>query len=303
MNDSTAQVSQVSSRKADDGEFLHAMGKRVRESRERRGMSRRALAEAAEISERYLAQLEGGEGNASVVLLRRVANALGMSLTELVGENDSPVEQRLIRRFFEGLPAHRLEDVILQLMRDFGQKEAARKNRIALVGLRGAGKSTLGAALAKELRYPFVELDREIERDAALPLSEVFMLYGQAGYRRVERRCLDRLLERGDPMVVAAGGGIVSEADTYNALLVGCYTVWIKATPEEHMSRVISQGDFRPMDGHQAAMDDLRRILAAREPLYAKADAIVDTSGERFEQSLSKLTSAVADATRAKEIG
>ena len=303
MNDSTAQVSQVSSRKADDGEFLHAMGKRVRESRERRGMSRRALAEAAEISERYLAQLEGGEGNASVVLLRRVANALGMSLTELVGENDSPVEQRLIRRFFEGLPAHRLEDVILQLMRDFGQKEAARKNRIALVGLRGAGKSTLGAALAKELRYPFVELDREIERDAALPLSEVFMLYGQAGYRRVERRCLDRLLERGDPMVVAAGGGIVSEADTYNALLVGCYTVWIKATPEEHMSRVISQGDFRPMDGHQAAMDDLRRILVAREPLYAKADAIVDTSGERFEQSLSKLTSVVADATRAKEIG
>ena len=303
MNDSTAQLAQVSSRKTDDGEFLHAMGKRVRESRERRGMSRRALAEAAEISERYLAQLEGGEGNASVVLLRRVASALGMSLTELVGENDSPVEQRLIRRFFEGLPVHRLEDVILQLMRDFGQKEAARKNRVALVGLRGAGKSTLGAALAKELRYPFVELDREIERDAALPLSEVFMLYGQAGYRRIERRCLDRLLERGDPMVIAAGGGIVSEPDTYNALLVSCYTVWIKASPEEHMSRVISQGDFRPMDGHQAAMDDLRRILAAREPLYAKADAIVDTAGERFEQSLSKLTSAIADVTRAKEIG
>jgi XRE family aerobic/anaerobic benzoate catabolism transcriptional regulator len=282
-------------RKLDDGDFLQAMGKRVREARERRGMSRRALSESAGVSERYLAQLEGGEGNASVVLLRRVAAALGVSLTDLVGDNESPVEQRLIRRFFERLPAHRLEDVILQLMRDFGQKEAARKNRIALVGLRGAGKSSLGAAVAKELRYPFVELDREIEREAALPLSEVFMLYGQAGYRRVERRCLDRLLERRDSMVLAAGGGIVSEPETYNVLLVNCYTVWIKAAPEEHMSRVISQGDFRPMDGHEAAMEDLRRILAARDPLYAKADATVDTTGERFEQSLAKLTHAIAE--------
>ena len=298
MNDSTPALAPVPARRGDDGDFLHTMGRRVREARERRGMSRRALALAAEISERYLAQLEGGEGNASVVLLRRVAAALGLPLTDLVGDNESPVEQRLIRRFFERLPAHRLEDVILQLMRDFGQKEAARKNRIALVGLRGAGKSTLGAALAKEIRCSFVELDREIEREAALPLSEVFMLYGQAGYRRIERRCLDRLLESGVPMVVAAGGGIVSEPDTYNVLLVNCYTVWIKASPEEHMSRVISQGDFRPMDGHDAAMEDLRRILAAREPLYARADAIVDTSGERFERSLARLTAAIAENAR-----
>jgi XRE family aerobic/anaerobic benzoate catabolism transcriptional regulator len=285
--------------KPDDGDFLRVMGRRVREARERRGMSRRAVSEAADVSERYLAQLEGGEGNASVVLLRRVANALGLPLTELVGDNGTPIEQRLIRRFFERLPTHRLEDVILQLMRDFGQKEAARKNRIALVGLRGAGKSTLGAAVAKDLHHPFVELDREIEREAALPLSEVFMLYGQAGYRRIERSCLERLLERGDPIVVAAGGGIVSEPETYNLLLVNCYTVWIKASPEEHMSRVISQGDFRPMDGHQAAMEDLRRILAAREPLYAKADAIVDTSGQPFEESLAKLTDAIAQVERA----
>jgi XRE family aerobic/anaerobic benzoate catabolism transcriptional regulator len=299
MNDSTQALTAVASRKSDDGDFLHAMGKRVREARERRGMSRRALAVAADISERYLAQLEAGEGNASVVLLRRVATALGLPLPDLVGGNESPVEQRLIRRFFERLPAHRLEDVILQLMRDFGQKEAARKNRIALVGLRGAGKSTLGAAIAKELRSPFVELDREIEREAALPLSEVFMLYGQAGYRRIERRCLDRLLETSDSLVLAAGGGIVSEPDTYNVLLVNCYTVWIKASPEEHMSRVISQGDFRPMDGHEAAMEDLRRILTAREPLYARADAVVDTSGERFEQSLAKLTGTIAEIARA----
>jgi len=299
MNDSTQALAPVAARKSDDGDFLHTMGKRVREARERRGMSRRALAVAADISERYLAQLEAGEGNASVVLLRRVATALGLPLPDLVGGNESPVEQRLIRRFFERLPAHRLEDVILQLMRDFGQKEAARKNRIALVGLRGAGKSTLGAAVAKEFRCPFVELDREIEREAALPLSEVFMLYGQAGYRRIERRCLDRLLETSDPLVLAAGGGIVSEPDTYNVLLVNCYTVWIKASPEEHMSRVISQGDFRPMDGHEAAMEDLRRILTAREPLYARADAVVDTSGERFEQSLAKLTGAITEIARA----
>jgi XRE family transcriptional regulator, aerobic/anaerobic benzoate catabolism transcriptional regulator len=283
----------------DDGDFLRAMGKRVREARERRGMSRRAVSEAAEVSERYLAQLEAGEGNASVVLLRRVAASLGAPLTDLLGNNETPVEQRLIRRFFEQLPANRLEDVILRLISDFGQKEAARKNRIALVGLRGAGKSTLGAALAKDLGDPFVELDREIEREAALPLSEIFMLYGQAGYRRIERRCLERLLERGDPMVLAAGGGIVSERETYNLLLVSCYTVWIKASPEEHMSRVVSQGDFRPMDGHEAAMEDLRRILATREPLYGKADAIIDTSGARFDDCLAKLTGAVAVSARA----
>ncbi len=285
--------------KLDDSDFLRAMGRRVREARERRGMSRRSVSEAAEVSERYLAQLEAGEGNASVVLLRRVAASLGVPLTDLVGNNETPVEQRLIRRFFEQLPANRLEDVILRLISDFGQKEAARKNRIALVGLRGAGKSSLGAALAKELSYPFVELDREIEREAALPLSEIFMLYGQAGYRRIERRCLERLLERGDPVVLAAGGGIVSERETYNLLLVSCYTVWIKASPEEHMSRVVSQGDFRPMDGHEAAMEDLRRILAAREPLYGKADAIIDTSGARFDDSLAKLTGAVAVGARA----
>jgi XRE family aerobic/anaerobic benzoate catabolism transcriptional regulator len=285
--------------KPDDSDFLRAMGKRVREGRERRGMSRRAVSEAAEVSERYLAQLEAGEGNASVALLRRVAASLGVPLTDLVGNNETPVEQRLIRRFFEQLPANRLEDVILRLISDFGQKEAARKNRIALVGLRGAGKSSLGAALAKDLGYPFVELDREIEREAALPLSEIFMLYGQAGYRRIERRCLERLLERGDPLVLAAGGGIVSERETYNLLLVSCYTVWIKASPEEHMSRVVSQGDLRPMDGHEAAMEDLRRILAAREPLYGKADAIIDTSGAGFDDSLARLTGAVAASARA----
>jgi XRE family aerobic/anaerobic benzoate catabolism transcriptional regulator len=283
---------------ADDAAFLRAMGKRVRDARERRALSRRAVSERAEVSQRYLAQLEAGEGNASVVLLRRVAGALEVTLTDLIGSSETPVEERLIRRLFERLPPHRLEDVVFRLMRDFGQSEAARKTHIALTGLRGAGKSSLGAALAKHLRCPFIELDREIEREAALPLSEVFMLYGQAGFRRLERRCLENVLSRSEPFVLAAGGGIVSDAETYNLLLVHCYTVWIKASPEEHMARVVAQGDLRPMDGHVAAMDDLRRILSARDPLYAKADAVVDTTGERFDASLARLTAAIAGRAR-----
>ncbi len=282
----------------DDAMFLRVMGRRVRDARERRALSRRAVSEAAEVSERYLAQLEGGEGNASVVLLRRVAAALGVPLTDLVGESETPVEHRLIRRFLEQLPVHRREDAIFRLLRDFGRNEAARRTRIALTGLRGAGKSTLGTALARHLRCAFVELDREIEQDAALPLSEVFMLYGQAGFRRIERRCLERILGRGEPIVLATGGGIVSDTETYNLLLTQCVTVWIRARPEEHMARVIAQGDFRPMDGNVAAMDDLRRILAARDPLYARADATVDTAGERFAASLAQLKTAVAALMR-----
>jgi len=278
----------------DDVDFLRAMGRRVRDARERRGLSRRAVSLAANVSERYLAQLEGGEGNASIVLLRRVAAALDVALTELIAGGNAAVEERLIRRFFDGVPAGRLEDVIVRLMHEFGRGEAARRARVALVGLRGAGKSSLGAALAQMQGCAFVELDREIERESALPLSEVFMLYGQAGYRRVERRCLTRVLDGGEPFVLAAGGGIVSEPETFNLLLSRCYTVWIKASPEEHMARVVAQGDLRPMDGHAAAMDDLRRILAAREPLYARADAVVDTTAARFDDSLATLAGVVA---------
>jgi XRE family aerobic/anaerobic benzoate catabolism transcriptional regulator len=256
-------------------------------------MARKALSHAAGVSERYLAQLEGGEGNASVLLLRNVARALGMPMTELLDQRENPVEQRLIRRFLERLPAHRLEDVVFRLMRDFGQEEAARKRRIALVGLRGAGKTTLGSALAKELKFPFVELDREIEREAGISLSEVFLLYGQMGYRRIERRCLERMIQTHEQMVMTVGGGIVSEPETFNLLLLSCFTVWVKAAPDEHMARVVAQGDLRPMQGNVEAMEDLTRILAAREPLYRKADVTLETSGERPEHSLVKLRQAV----------
>ena len=269
------------------------MGRRVRDARERLGMSRRAISQAAEVSERYLAQLEAGDGNASVVLLRRVAAALGVPLSGLLGDQGVTLEERLIRRFLARLPADRREDAVFALMREIGRKETERKRRIALVGLRGAGKSTLGQALARELRYTFIELDREIEREAELPLSEVFMLYGQTGYRRIERRCLNEVLHRADPVVIAAGGGIVSEPETYDLLLANCFTVWLRAAPEEHMSRVIAQGDFRPMDGHVAAMDELRRILAEREPLYGEADATIDTAGAHIDESLAALANAV----------
>lgn len=285
----TASIPAVDPHDANDDSaaFLSALGKRVREGRERRGLSRKALSLEARVSERYLAQLEAGEGNVSIVLLRRVASALGMTLPDLVG--DAAPEQRLIRRFLEELPPHRLEDALVRLMREFGRNDASRRTRIALVGLRGAGKTTLGAALARELHWPFVELDREIEREAAVSLSELFMLYGQAGYRRIERRCLERVLDSHDRVVLAVGGGIVSEPETFHLLLDRCFTVWVRAAPEEHMGRVVAQGDFRPMEGSAEAMDDLKRILAAREPLYRKADAVVDTSGADPAHSLREL--------------
>lgn len=279
---------------ADDADFLAALGRRVREGRERRGMARKAISQVAGVSERYLAQLEAGEGNASVLLLRSVARALGLSLTELLDPRENSVEQRLVRRFLDRLPAHRVEDVVYRLMRDFGDEAATRRRRVALVGLRGAGKTTLGSALAVERNCPFVELDREIEREAGIGLSEVFLLYGQTGYRRIERRCLEREIGAHAEMVMSVGGGIVSEPETYNLLLQHCYTVWVRATPDEHMARVVAQGDLRPMQGNDEAMADLRRILDAREALYQKADATLDTSGETPAQSLAKLRQALA---------
>jgi XRE family aerobic/anaerobic benzoate catabolism transcriptional regulator len=272
-----------------DPEFLLALGRRVRLARERHGLSRKALSKAAEVSERYLAALELGGGNASVILLRRVAGALGVRLTEFLEDDEAPAERVALRRFLDSLSAERLPEALARLKQEFGQDESVRRRRIALIGLRGAGKSTLGSALAQKLTRPFIELDREIEREAGMELSEVFLLYGQAGYRRIERRCLERLIESADPMVFTVGGGIVSQSDTFEQLVRHCYTVWIKALPEEHMARVLAQGDLRPMAGHEEAMEDLRRILSSREPLYARADATLDTTGQSVEESLNAL--------------
>jgi len=277
-----------------DPVFLRNLGRRVRETREQRGMARKALSREADVSERYLAQLEAGEGNASIVLLRRVAVALGLRIVDLLDPGTDIAEQRLIRRFLDSLPPDKLQEALRRLTAEFGQDVSVRRKRITLIGLRGAGKTTLGLALARSLRRPLVELDKEIEREAGISLSEVFLLYGQAGYRRIERRCLERIIHGQDEIVLTVGGGVVSEPETYNLLLLNCYTVWVKAKPEEHMARVIAQGDTRPMAGHAEAMDDLRNILTAREPLYSKADVTLDTTGRSVETSFAQLQRAIA---------
>jgi XRE family aerobic/anaerobic benzoate catabolism transcriptional regulator len=278
----------------EDTRFLVELGGRVRDLRERRGMSRKVLARASQVSERYLAQLETGNGNISVMLLRRVASALGVTVGEvLVPEANDSVERRLIRRFLERLPLHRLEEVIFRLMRDFGHEEASRRKRIALIGLRGAGKSTLGAMLAGELELPLIELNREVARETGLPVSEVIALYGLPAYRRIERRVLERVTREHERAVIVAGGGIVADDEAFNLLLSNCYTIWLRALPEEHMARVLAQGDLRPMAGNDEAMEDLKRILAAREAMYGKADAVIDTSGDTPGESFAKLRDAV----------
>lgn len=291
-------VSEAEMTSAGDEGFLAALGRRVRERREGMGMTRRQLGRQADVSERYLAQLESGDGNVSIVLLRRIAGALSLTPATLLAEDGvEPVERQTVRRLLERLPRHRLEEVTSRLMRELLHEQPARRQRVALVGLRGAGKSTLGLALARELGVPFVELDREVERETRLPVGEVFNLYGQAGFRRIEHKCLEQVLAEHQRAVISTGGGLVSEEATFNLLLANCFTVWLKARPEEHMSRVLAQGDFRPMAGNEAAMDDLKLILAAREPLYRKADAAVDTAGLAPDESLLELRQVVAAAT------
>jgi XRE family aerobic/anaerobic benzoate catabolism transcriptional regulator len=240
--------------------YLSRLGERVRAWRIESGTTRKALAAASEVSERYLAQLEAGEGNISVLLLRRVARAMGVAIETLVKEEDA----------------------------------APRRDRIALIGLRGAGKSTLGAKLAQLLHMPFVELDREVEKEAGARLGEVFAMYGQDAFRRFERRALERVLEQNARAVIAAGGGLVTDPATYELLLERCFCVWLKASPEDHMARVIAQGDMRPFKGRAAALDEIRTLLADRDRLYARAVATIETSGKTVKQSLQDIRKALS---------
>ncbi|MEP6883225.1 MAG: helix-turn-helix transcriptional regulator [Gammaproteobacteria bacterium] len=277
----------------EEADFLQKVGQRVRELREARAFTRRALAIQADVSERYLGQLETGDGNISIILLRRVAVALNVQIAELLETETDQQEQRSIRRFLQKIPRHRIPDLLTRLKREVGSAREARRDRIALIGLRGAGKSTLGARLAQELKVPFVEMDRAIETESGLPLSELFSLNGQAGYRRFEGRCLTRIIREYPRAVIAVGGGVVSETATYEFLMGNCFTVWLKASPSEHMQRVVAQGDMRPMAESQEAMEDLKRILAGRESQYRKADEVVDTSGLSVDVSFSRLRDTV----------
>ncbi len=279
----------------DDAAFLAALGDRVRELRARRGMTRKILAKDSGVSERYLAQLETGQGNASLAILRRVARALGVPLEALVADApEPPAELTQATELLRGLSPAQLGEARALLQKTFAQADSeARSHRIALIGLRGAGKTTLGAALAERLGVPFIELDREIERESGVSLATIFDFYGQAGFRRMERRCLDRVIDQHPRFVLATGGSIVSEPSTFERLLASCYTVWLKAAPAEHMQRVVAQGDMRPMAGNRESMADLQRILTGREPLYRRADAEVDTSGRPIREALDALVAAI----------
>ena len=276
---------------------LAELGSRVRAWRARRGMTRKALAADSGLSERFLADVEGGKGNVSINSLEAAARALNITVIDLLQDAPRPALART-----QGLLA-RLDDSQLDqahslLGSTFGLKDAlGREQRVALIGLRGAGKSTLGALLAAERGVPFIELDREIEREAGTSMNEILLLHGQAGYRRYERRALLRIAEEHvQGVVMTTGGSIVSERETFDLLQSHFYCAWLKTSPEEHMARVVAQGDMRPFDTTGAshdALEDIRRILASREALYARADAVVDTAARTLMQSMTDLKRAV----------
>jgi XRE family aerobic/anaerobic benzoate catabolism transcriptional regulator len=263
--------------------FLTEMGERVRQLRARRGMTRKALSLAADVSERHLANLEQGQGNVSVLVLLQLTQALECSIAEVVGDiTTSSPEWLMIRDMLSNK-----DDAVLRIARMAMGKalgasaKAPQKNqRIALIGLRGAGKSTLGHMLANDLGYAFVELSTEIEKFAGCSIAEIQALYGQNAYRRYERRALEESIQIYPEAVIATPGGLVSDAANFNDVLTHCTTVWLKATPEDHMKRVIAQGDMRPMANNKEAMQDLKEILKGREAFYSKADIVVDTSAQ-----------------------
>src|SRR6202047_568956 len=281
--------------------FLEQLGQRVRTMRALRGMSRKVLARVSGISERYIAQLESGKGNVSIVLLRRGSHAMGAHLEDLIpaGEPapDRPVSRDLLRKATPNQIAQ-AKDILA------GNGASAHRRAsfagIALIGLRGAGKSTLGKMLAKKIGWNFVELNKEIEAQNGLSVAEIIALYGQEGFRRLEQAALGQLLARKELTVLATGGGIVSEPLTFDLILSSFYTIWLKAEPEEHMAHVRGQGDLRPMADDRSAMTELRTILRSREPLYARASAVVDTAGLSVDDAATRLIDAVAPVLRSE---
>jgi XRE family aerobic/anaerobic benzoate catabolism transcriptional regulator len=286
-------------RSSADEEFLTELGARVRRIRALRGMSRKVLAEASDISERYIAQLEGGMGNVSVLLLRRVAKAAGITLDELIA--DAPDEMASFRDLLRTASPEAIERAKAMLRGEDTVALYRRPaiDRVALIGLRGAGKSTLGRLAAKRLSWKFIELNREVEHDSGFSMAEIFRLYGQEGYRRLELTALRKISTRREPMILATGGGIVSEPATFELLVSSFFTIWLRASPEEHMARVRQQGDLRPMANERAAMDDLRTILSTREPFYARADAVIDTSGRSVDSGANEILEVIASGSGA----
>jgi XRE family aerobic/anaerobic benzoate catabolism transcriptional regulator len=286
---------------ADDkrNRFLIALGERVRNLRARRSLTRRAVALAGSVSERHLANLEYGKGNVSVLVLLQIAQALECSLAEIIGDiTTSSPEWLMLRELLEG----RDEATLFRVREAVGEligtttANLSRSHRIALVGLRGAGKSTLGRMLAQSLNFPFVELSEEIEKFAGCSVSEIQALYGQNAYRRYERRALEEAIQIYPEAIIATPGGLVSDPATFNELLTHCTSVWLKANAEDHMNRVIAQGDMRPMASSKMAMDDLRAILSGREAFYSKANYTINTSEQTLEETCRVLFATVKEA-------
>ena len=279
--------------------FLVALGERVRAVRARRGMTRKLLSTAADISERHLANLEYGSGNASILVLLQVAGALQCSLAELLGDvTTASPEWLLLRELLENRDEDTLRRVHVAVgeLLGSGGDRGAMSSRIALIGLRGAGKSTLGKRLADDLGFPFIELSTEIEKFAGCSIAEIQALYGQSAYRRYERRALEETIQIYPEAVIATPGGLVSDPATFDLLLGHCRTIWLQATPEDHMKRVVAQGDMRPMAASKEAMADLKGILAGRAAFYSKAELRIDTSAHALEPTFRALRKLVRQA-------
>lgn len=279
--------------------FLTALGERVRALRSRRGLTRKAVANMADVSERHLANLEYGTGNASILVLLQVSGALQCSLAELIGDvTTSSPEWLMLRELLEhrdDAALHRVRVAVGELL-GTGGGNAARSPRVALIGLRGAGKSTLGQLLADDLGFAFVELSREIEKFAGCSISEIQALYGMNAYRRYERRALEEAIQIHPEAVIATPGGLVSDPATFNLLLAHCTTVWLQADAEDHMQRVAAQGDLRPMAASKEAMEDLKQILSGRAAFYSKADMKLNTSTQDLDATFRALNHMVREA-------
>jgi XRE family aerobic/anaerobic benzoate catabolism transcriptional regulator len=274
-----------------DETYLRLVGDRVRLTRAGRGMTRKALARASGVSERYLADLEQGTGNASLLVLRQLAEALAVSIESLV-HDDAPGEpvRSQLRAMLEPLGTADLQRAHALLSEAFPPTRQPRRDHLALIGLRGAGKSTVGAAVAAELGRPFVSLAREIERRAGRPIGRLIADGGQAEFRRLERDTLAAILGETPNLVLDAGGGLVTEPAAYRLLRTACFVVWLKAEPAVHMHRVVAQGDTRPMADGPEPMSDLEAILESRSRLYALADATVDTTALSIAEAVAAVT-------------
>ncbi|WP_025897004.1 helix-turn-helix transcriptional regulator [Sneathiella glossodoripedis] len=288
---------QLAEQAVDD--LISVVGERVRKARESKGIPRRVLSEMSGVSPRYLAQLETGSGNISIGLLKRVALALDYKIEWFVGEED-PWDSDSIRiaDMYRSATAD-VQQAVLRLLNPESRREQ-KASRICLIGLRGAGKSTLGRKAGRELGLPFVELNSAIEDQSGMPVSEVIALYGQEGYRKLEAQAIEQIVATYDNVILAVAGGIVSDPGTFNTLMHNFNTIWVKAAPDEHMSRVRAQGDERPMNGYPEAMEHLKSLLKSREAMYAQADAILDTTGKAEAQSLDELLSLIRDWNFAK---